>query len=159
MRPRVKYSHELFTEICDRRASGETFSAICRSDESRYPTRRSITIWAKIDEVNAAMYQDAEVAFEESLFDSALDIARTPQEGIETVQRGENTETRTGDMLGHRKLQVDTIFKMLAIKNEKYRSNVNVNHGGQSGNPIGMLIAQVNGTAILPVPDEEPDGE
>ena len=39
-----------------------------------------------------------------------------------------------------------------------WRENINVNHGGQPGNPIEMLIAEVSGHTF-PTPEDPDDGE
>lgn len=55
----------------------------------------------------------------------ALAIADTPMEGVETVEKDDGKlETRRGDMLGHRKLQVDTRLKLLAKWDRRYGDRV-----------------------------------
>lgn len=154
------YSVELFTEMCDRHAEGETISGICRSSD-RYPSQRQFYTWMHADEINEAIFRDARAAFEMTLLDECLDIANTPEEGEHIVDFGHGrVEVRRADMLEHRKLKVSTRFKMLATVNpKKYGAKVDLNHGGQPDNPLSLLLQQVNGTAIHPVSDDEPAGD
>lgn len=49
-----------------------------------------------------------------------LRISDTPMEGVETTTKADGSiEVKTGDMLGHRKLQIDTRLKLLAKWNPK----------------------------------------
>jgi hypothetical protein len=45
----------------------------------------------------------------------ALQISDTPHEGVEYITKADgSTEEKRGDMLGHRKLQIETRLKLLA---------------------------------------------
>ena len=65
-----------------------------------------------------------------------MDIADTPIEGEKTKTidgpDGKKTEVTTGDMIDHRKLQVDARKWALARMNpKKYGDKVDLNHGGR----------------------------
>ncbi len=65
----------------------------------------------------------------------ALEIADTPVEGVETIVKPDGSiEERKGDMLGHRKLQIETRLKLLAKWDPKrYGDRQHVEHSGQVG--------------------------
>lgn len=68
----------------------------------------------------------------DALAEEALNIADTPVEGVrtETAEDGAVKKTRE-DMLGHRKLQIDTRLKLLAKWNpKKYGDRQEVHHSG-----------------------------
>jgi hypothetical protein len=107
------YTPELAHRICERLADGETLRAICR-DEGM-PDERTVRGWA-VDDVEglSPQYARARQIGYHSLFDQILEIADTPQTGITTKETDKGTETRTGDMIEHRRLQVDARKWMLA---------------------------------------------
>lgn len=77
------------------------------------------------------------------------DIADTPQEGVKT-ERSEKFGAKTirGDMIEHRRLQVDTRKWLLSKLDRRYKDKVDVNHGGQ---PDGAPIQTVGITTTDPV--------
>lgn len=89
----------------------------------------------------------------DALAEEALEIANTPRFGQKKVYSfgaGEdegNTTVTEEDMLGHRKLQIETRLKLLACWNPaKYGNKVAV--GGDPGNPI-QVEAQVESNTYL----------
>ena len=69
-----------------------------------------------------------------------LEVAETPQEGtvIETDDNG-RTKEKTGDMLGHRKLIVDTYKWAAARMNpKKYGDKIDMTSGGEKINVINL---------------------
>lgn len=98
--------------ICARLAEGEPLAQICR-DEGM-PQRRTVYDWLEEDPVFSAQFARARDRGFDAIAEEALEIANTPVEGIETEDDGEKIKTRRGDMLGHRKLQVETRLKLLA---------------------------------------------
>jgi hypothetical protein len=81
----------------------------------------------------------------DALAEEALEIANTPHLGQKKVfssGAGEDEDSMTvteDDMLGHRKLQIETRLKLLACWNpKKYGNKVAV--GGDPGNPVQVEI-------------------
>jgi len=71
----------------------------------------------------------------EALAEEALMIADTPVFGQKQVMTDQGTATTVEDMLGHRKLQIETRLKLLAKWNpKKYGDKVQV--GGDAENPL-----------------------
>jgi hypothetical protein len=125
----------LATDICRRLADGENLRAICRDDGM--PSERTVRTWALEDETFAPQYARARAIGYSTLFDQMLEIADTPQIGTKTVTKATGTETIVGDMIEHRRLQVDTRKWMLAKALPKiYGDKVTAEVSGPDGGPI-----------------------
>ena len=76
-----------------------------------------------------------------AIAEEALEIANTPLLGkIETRKGGKLVEVRKEDMLGHRKLQIETRLKLLAKWNpKKYGDELETTHKGQ---PAGGAVPE-----------------
>ncbi len=108
-----KLTPELATDICRRLADGENLRAICR-DEGM-PNERTVRTWALEDEAFAPQYARARAIGYGMLFDQILEIADTPQIGTKTITKGNGeVQTIVGDMIEHRRLQIDSRKWMLA---------------------------------------------
>lgn len=117
------YSEELVESIAERLSAGEPLAAICREDGM--PSARTIRAWIVENEhVSAAIARGREEG-EEWLAAECLMIADTPLVGIEEKHELNEagdlvlTETKKGDMLAHRKLQIETRLKLLAKWNPR----------------------------------------
>lgn len=104
----TSYTEELGTRICERIALGESVRNICK--EEGMPVISTVMKWLfdKDKKEFSEQYEKACNTRAEILFEELLEIADTPIEGVETTIKGETIEEKKGDMLGHRKLQVDT---------------------------------------------------
>ena len=115
-RPRGRpslYTLALAAEVCERLSNGETLEDICRS--AHMPATRTIYLWTETHESFAADFARARTRGFDALAAEALRIANTPVEGVEYVTKADGgVEERRGDMLGHRKLQIETRLKLLA---------------------------------------------
>ena len=132
------YTSELAAKICERLASGESLRAICRDDHM--PQWQTIYRWMKADsELSNRIAQAREVGFD-AIAEEALEISDTPVVGEETEDDGEKVKVKRGDMLGHRKLQIETRLKLLAKWcPAKYGDKQTVAHEG------GMTLQVVTG--------------
>ena len=101
----------LVPEICGRLAQGTPLAVICRDIGI---SRCTVNLWRAEDEEIAAQFDLARDEGFDVLAAECLQIADTPQEGVEIVERGGKKETHHGDMLGHRKLRIETRLKLLA---------------------------------------------
>ena len=107
------YTPEIADEICERIANGETLRAICRSPGM--PVWRTVYDWLEAHESFATAYARARATGFDAIAQEALLIADTPVEGVEyTTKADGGMEEKRGDMLGHRKLQIETRLKLLA---------------------------------------------
>ena len=132
---RVFYSDALADDIVERIANGETLRAICR--DSHMPTWSAVYRWISENEGFATAMNHARELGAEAIAEEALAIADTPEIGEETEDDGERLKVRRGDMLGHRKLQVDTRLKLLAKWHpKKYGDRSAVELTGADGGPV-----------------------
>ena len=115
-RPRGRpslYTLALAEEVCERLSNGETLEDICRS--AHMPATRTVYLWTETHESFAADFARARTRGFDAIAAEALRIANTPVEGVEYVTKADGgVEERRGDMLGHRKLQIETRLKLLA---------------------------------------------
>jgi len=117
-RPSLKTT-ELVATICERLAMGEPLAAICRDEGMPHPS--TVRDWMAADADVSRAIACAREAGEDWLAAECLKIADTPLLGEETKRDpdGNVVEVKQGDMLGHRKLQIDTRLKLLSKWNPK----------------------------------------
>lgn len=129
------YTPELANEIIERISNGEPLKAICRDEHM--PTWSVVYRWIRdipdfATEMNIARDMGADAIAEE-----ALSIADTPVVGEETEESETGRKVRRGDMLGHRKLQVETRLKLLAKWHpKKYGDRTAMELTGADGGPV-----------------------
>jgi len=141
-----KKAQAVVDAICARLSEGVPLTVICR-DEGM-PAPRTVRDWMEGDpEVSAAIARAREEG-EEVLAEECLTIADTPMEGIveklALTDKGDLVvvERRKEDMLGHRKLQIETRLKLLAKFNPKrWGDKVQQELSGPGGGPIQTVTA------------------
>lgn len=110
---RSTFDQKIADEICERLGKGEPLAQICRDE--RMPAYRTVYDWADSDPNFAANIARARVDGFDAIAADALLIADTPLTGEErTIKANGDEEIKRGDMLGHRKLQIETRLKLLA---------------------------------------------
>lgn len=142
-----KYSQALVDLICERLALGEPLAQICRDEGMPHPS--TVRDWmAGREDVSLAIARAREDGFDQIAME-ALRIADTPLEGVSEkyepvvidnpddpdlpqVSEFRLTERKVEDMLGHRKLQIETRLKLLAKWDPKrYGDRQTIEHGGE----------------------------
>lgn len=138
-RPSI-YTPEIVRAICERLAGGEPLAQICRDDGM--PCVTTVWNWEKADPRLAESIARAREAGEEVIGADCLRIADTPVEGEErTTKPDGSVEIKCGDMLGHRKLQVDTRLKLLAKWNpRKWGDKIQQEVTGPNGGPQQHVV-------------------
>jgi len=126
-----KRTPEICAEICARLSRGEPLAVMCRDDHMPDPS----TVW-DWTEADANFSQDIARARErgfDAIAADCLTIANTPVEGVEvTTKASGDVEEKRGDMLGHRKLQIETRLKLLAKWDPKrYGDKIQQEHSGE----------------------------
>lgn len=107
------YTEEIAQTICERIANGEFLRVICR--EEGMPNWRTVYLWIETKPEFAERMERARAIGSDAIASDCLEIADTPLLGEEVTIKGDGTEeVKRSDMLGHRKLQIDTRLKMLA---------------------------------------------
>lgn len=130
-----KFTQALADEICERIANGEPLAQICR--EGKMPGVTTVWDWERKHTEFSESIARARLAGYDQIAADALLIANTPVKGIRTKVGKDGTEVTEEDMLGHRKLQVETRLKLLAKWDPKrYGDRLNVDgmpeHGAVS---------------------------
>lgn len=126
-----KFTPELAKEICERLSKGEPLAAICR--EQRMPHVTTVDDWTKRDPIFSLSIAQARINGFEMIAAECLEISNTPIEGVRTKIGKDGIETITEDMLGHRKLQIETRLKLLSKWDPKRygdRLDTKVEHSG-----------------------------
>ena len=141
------FTHIVADAICTRLANGESLNAICKTDGS--PAESTVRAWA-LDDIEgfSAKYTRARAIGYERLADELLAIADTPLTGVKTKtnDKGE-IETTEGDMIEHRRLQVDARKWMLAKMLPKlFGDKIETTHTGE------VAITAITRTIVDPKP-------
>jgi hypothetical protein len=98
-------------------SEGKTLREFCRQEGK--PSWQSIYAWLDQDKDFSDRIARARLIGEDAIAQECLAIADTPQMGEETKTSDDGYEVKRGDMLGHRKLQIETRLKLLAKWNPK----------------------------------------
>lgn len=133
-RPSI-FSAELGLQICERIADGESLRAVC-SDEAM-PGRTTVLRWLAENDAFRGQYAQAREVQADLLAEEIIEIADTPLLGVTTKTSKDGIETTEGDMIAHRRLQVDA-RKWFASKvaPKKYGDRVQTEISGKDGGPI-----------------------
>lgn len=125
------FTQEMADLICERIADGESLRSICSGDDM--PAKGTVFRWLAADAVFQDQYARAREAQADSLFDDILTIADTPVIGEKRkVKEDGAVEISTGDMIEHRRLQVDARKWMAGkLRPKKYGEKLDLNVSGQ----------------------------
>ena len=151
----VRIKDELVAWISE----GKTLREFCRQEGM--PHFWTIYDWEKKDADFAQRIAHAREVGEDIIAQEALHIADTPLLGvIRTTKPDGKVEVREEDMLGHRKLQIETRLKLLSKWNpRKWGDSVNLKHTGADGKgPVILSFADLYPT-ICPKPKASTDGQ
>ena len=144
----AKRTKELEDEIIERISCGEPLRAICRDEHM--PSWVAIYDWVNRDESFALRIARARELGFDAIALEALEIADTPLLGVEEEESDNGYKIKKSDMLGHRKLQVETRLKLLAKWCPKrYGDRQAVELTGADGGPVEITeterVAQIQG--------------
>lgn len=108
------YTPELAEEIIRRLSGGEPLADICRDEHM--PAVRTVSDWKVAHPDFSTDFARARDEGHDAIGADCLRIANTPQIGERTEMDAEGKVERVirEDMLGHRKLQIETRLKLLA---------------------------------------------
>ena len=140
-----KYTPELAAEMCERLSNGEPLRQICRDD--RMPHWTQVYEWiARDPELSLRVAQAREAGYD-AMAEELIEISDTLHFGETKVMGDKNSTTTVADMLGHRKLRIETRLKLLACWNPaKYGTKVQL--GGDPKNPL-KVEASVQADSLL----------
>lgn len=127
------YDPDIARRMCEQLSEGIPLREICRQEG--FPMWRTVYLWMSKDpELNTAIAHARDIGWD-AMFEDCLRIADTPAMGEIVTDDGEKVTVKREDMLGHRKLQIETRMKMLAKFNPK-RYGDKVVHAGDDVNPV-----------------------
>lgn len=135
------YTPELASKICERIANGDSLRAICKDDG--FPSKSTVLKWIFKDNNKefSDQYDKAREIQAQLLADEIVEISDTPKLGI--IQKlgpcGEILETKQEDMLGHRRLQVDSRKWYLSKVLPKVYGD-KIEHSGPGGGPFTVQV-------------------
>lgn len=126
----VEFSQEIFDTICERISDGESVNSICSGDDM--PSRTSFYDWIGRAKELADKYARATEVRADRVFDELLQIADTPLIGEKVkIDKDGKKEVQRGDMIEHRRLQVDARKWALArMSPRKYGDRLGLDHSG-----------------------------
>jgi hypothetical protein len=150
------FTEAIAREIVERLSEGEPLANICRSESM--PGLSTVYDWMDANETFSGRIARAREAGFDMIAAETLRIADTPQVGVieklEANEKGEMVvvERKAEDMLGHRRLQIDTRMKLLS-KWDPRRYGEKVQVGGDPENPAPV------GIGVVMIPAKRQDGE
>jgi hypothetical protein len=129
------YNEKLVDNILEQLADGVPLRHICKQEGM--PDWRTIYDWLEKDEELSARYNRAREIGQEAILEDTLLIADNPQYGHKSVESDKGAYVTTEDMLGHRKLQIDTRLKLLAKWNPRKYGDRQI-LAGDAENPVAV---------------------
>lgn len=134
-----EYTEEIANAICEQLAEGVPLREICRQDGM--PAWRTVYDWKDAYPDFATRITRAREIGEDAISQECLRIADTPVMGTKTVSKATGMEITEGDMIEHRKLQIETRLKLLAKWNPKKWGD-KMQHTGEDGGPLTVNIVR-----------------
>lgn len=140
----TKYSPEIAQQICEQLSEGIPLRQICRQEG--FPAWRTIYDWMWRDDalgdkgvgLSTAIAYARDLGYD-AIAEDCIIIADTPQLGQTQVMDDKGSRVTIEDMLGHRKLQIETRLKLLAKFNpKKYGDRVQM--VGSSDEPLNVNL-------------------
>ena len=108
-----KYDPEIARIICEQLSEGIPLRQICRENDG-FPAWRTVYDWMGRDpKLSASIARARDIGYD-AIAEECLAIADTLEFGQRQVMTDEGTATTVEDMLGHRKLRIETRLKLLA---------------------------------------------
>lgn len=108
----MAFDQAIADRICELICEGTPLKPICRMDGM--PSWRTVYNWINDVPEFAAAMEEARKLGARAIAEEALEIADTPMEGVEITTDEKGVSEKRGDMLGHRKLRIETRLKLLA---------------------------------------------
>jgi hypothetical protein len=137
---KTTFTEKTARAICERLADGEPLRQICRDDNM--PAWRTVYDWIESVPEFAARIARARAMGFDAIAEEALEIANTPVMGETVETSADGKKVKREDMLGHRKLQIETRLKLLAKWDPKrFGDKVTNEHTGANGGPIQMQFS------------------
>ena len=125
----------LFNTICNRISKGESLRKVLL--DKTMPASECFYKWVDESKDKAKQYARATTERSDLIFEEILTISNTPQDGTTITESEKGTFVTTGDMIQHRRLQVDSRKWMLGKMNpKKYSDKIQVDTTEFSEQPL-----------------------
>ena len=119
--------------------SGKTLRAYCRQDGK--PSYGTVYDWLEADAAQSSRFAHARDIGEQQIAQECLEIADTTQVGEIVTQKADgSSETKSADMIEHRKLRIETRLKLLAKWNPKKYGDKLAHTGADGEGPVVIKI-------------------
>lgn len=124
------YTQELADRICEQLAMGRSIRSICKEEDM--PAVSTFFKWLREYKEFSKQYARAKQESADAMAEEILYIADTTEEGETVTEKPDGVEVKRGDMLGHRKLRIDTRKWLMAkMKPKKYGDKIDVTSGDE----------------------------
>lgn len=138
-----KDKQALYNSILSEIEQGASLLSVLKKEGM--PNRVTFFVWMKESEDNTNNYARAIKARSDVLFDEMIEIAYTPEEGEVIKSSSHGVETTTSDMLGHRRLKIDTLKWILSrMDPKKYGDKMSIEQETKSITEIVLTDATIN---------------
>lgn len=126
------YTNELADFICDKIASSDKGLNIILEEENNMPSYKTVYRWLAQYEYFRQKYSRAREIQADFIADQIIEISNTPQLGEVITIKDWGKEVQIGDMLAHRRLQIDARkWKASKLNPKKYGDKVDITTGGE----------------------------
>jgi len=145
----TKYTQEIADLICEQLAMGISMRSISKDDV--FPAMSTMFKWLREHEEFSEQYVKAKQESADAMAEEILYITDTPERGMIVTTKADGTiETKEEDMLGHRRLQVDTRKWLMAkMKPKVYGDKLDMTSDGKAlPSPILNGISMPNNTNL-----------
>jgi hypothetical protein len=134
----------LFSRVISELQNGTPLRQVL--DDIEMPSRPSFYSWIDQDPEMAERYLRAKKIAADALYDEMLAIANTPMAGETTTVDKDGVKIVTADMLGHRRLLIDTIKWRLAKEApKKFGDKLDVTTAGDKVGQVTIFQLPDNG--------------
>ncbi|MTW19389.1 terminase small subunit protein [Rhodoplanes serenus] len=132
------FSAEIADAICERLIDGLSLRTICAASDM--PDIRTVMRWLAAHDKFRHQYARAREIQADRMAEEILDIADTTIEGERREETEDGVKVVREDMLGHRRLQVDTRKWLMArMAPKKYGDKVVSEITGADGGPVAVV--------------------
>lgn len=149
------YTQELADKICEELALGKSMRTVTEPEDM--PAMSSVFKWLRENKQFSEQYEIAKQESADAMAEELLYISDTPVMGeIKTIKANGDIEIKQDEMLGHRRLQVDSRkWLMSKMKPKKYGDKIDVTSGGEKIAPVPILGGITNKDTNDDISDEE----
>lgn len=127
------------SRICQAIAEGKSLRSVCLLEDM--PCLATVLKWVNEKPDFSEQYERARAARADMLVEDMLHIADTPQEGTVVKETEKGTFTTTGDMIEHRRLQVDARkWTAARMAPKKYGDKSETTLKGDPTAPVPLIL-------------------